>query len=55
MLPARKGVRQGWTITTPTSARRATCELSRQVSAHTGHSSTTVAVCTFSTQWPVSK
>ena len=53
MLPARKGVRQGWTIKTPTCARRATCELGRQVSAHTGHSSPAVAAC--SSQCPVFK
>ena len=55
MLPARKGVRQGWTIKTPTCARRATCELSRQVSAHTGHTLTAVAAFTFSSQCPVFK
>lgn len=34
MLPARKGVGQGWTIKPPTCAWHAACELSRQVSPH---------------------
>ena len=55
MLPARKGVRQGWTIKAPTCARRAACEVSRKVSAHSGQSSLAVAACTFSSQCPTSQ
>ena len=55
MLPARKGVRQGWTIKAPTCARRAACDLSRKVFAHIGQSSLVMAACTFSCQCPTSQ